>query len=214
MKNVKNKGIYYTSIIVIIIVYLVIIILGNYFGMYKNDVDRHPVNNILATNEEDVLVFDYTYNKSKQNVIRLYNQFPISDEVGKKLSGEYKEHNFEINFNEKAVGVKYYITVEKLVNSDFDKNYIKIYLDNEGKIISDCYRDTGRIKTFNEYAKYENNDKERILYKGTVSQTDAERGIKRFTFKMWVSEDLKLFNENYYNQSFYARINVHATGNL
>ena len=217
MKKNHDKFIYSASMIIIVIVFLVIFLLGDYVKVYSNNIDnigKSPVNNIFATNKDDTVVFDYTIDKSKGNVIKLYNQFPTSDEVGKNLSGEYREHNFELTLNEKAVGVKYYITVEKLVNSDFNQDYVKIYLDNEGRILKNCYRDNGRIKTFNEYAKYKNKNDERILYSGTITEAEAKRGSKRFTFKMWVSEDLELFNENYYSQSFLARINVYATGDL
>ena len=157
------------------------------------------------------IVFEYDYDKS--NYIYLVNQFPIKDEVGKNLQGDKRTQDFKLKFNEKAAGVKYTITLEKLDDSDFDDEWIKLYLVNDGTDVANCYRGTGRIKTFNEYVKYKGNSKEVVLYEGVVSSAEATRGYKDFTFRMWVSEDLKLVNSDYLSETktYKARINVYAS---
>lgn len=227
----KNWFLYTISVIVFIIVFLVITLSGEYLEkqFYSNHFDMVPINNILSLEKipiddnndnndngkkDDPVIFTYTEDKTNGNYIRLVNQFPLRDEIGKSLEGEYKEFNFQLNMNTRAKGVKYYITVEKLINSDFDENYVKIYLDNEGVLLPECIRETGRIKTFNEYEVYNGQNTERIIYKGVVTPAEAARGYKKFTFKMWVSEDLVKHNEDYLSQTFLARINVHATGAL
>ena len=88
-----------------------------------------------------------------------------------------------------------------------------MFLVNDGVDVANCYRSTGRIKTFNEYGKYNNKDNERIIYQGVISNGEAIRGYKDFVFRMWVSEDLQLNNSNYLSESktFKTRINVYAT---
>ncbi len=156
------------------------------------------------------IVFEYNYNDG--NYIYLINQFPIRDEVGKSLQGEKRTNDFTLRFNKKASGVQYTITVEKLDGSTLDDNWVKLYLVEDGHDVINCYRSNNRIKTFNEYNKYNNKNNERILYQNTVTSSEANRGYKDFTFRMWVSEDLELNNSNYLSESktYRARINVYA----
>ncbi len=221
-KKNRSRLVYLLTMIVILIVFLVIYLSGCLLKklIYSNNVVKQPVNNIYSLEKEqgeedsgkkETTQFTFEWDNDKTNVIRLYNQFPIRDEVGMALAGEYKTHDFKLKFNTKAVGVKYYITAERLVNSDFDENYMKLYLENEGKPIDNCFRESGRIKHFVEYETYQNKSDERILYTGTITAAEAKRGYKEFTFRMWVSEDLVKINEDYLSQTFLARINVHAT---
>ncbi len=160
----------------------------------------------------DDIIFTYEYDNG--NYIYLINQFPIKDEVGKNLQGEKHTNDFKLKFNDKAVGVKYTITVEKLDGSDLDDEWAKQFLVNDGTDVANCYRNTNRVKTFNEYAMYNDNPNERILYEGVISSNEAARGYKDFTFRMWVSEDLQLNNSDYLSETrtFKTRINVYAVG--
>ena len=154
--------------------------------------------------------FEYEYDEG--NYIYLIDQFPIKDEIGKELQGEKHTQDFKLRFNESAEGVRYTITAEKLDGSDLKDEWTKLFLVNDGIDVDNCYRTTGRIKTFNEYTKYNGSDKEVVLYEGVVTNSEALRGYKEFTFRMWVSEDLQLNNSDYLSEtkSFKTRINVYA----
>ena len=106
--------------------------------------------------------------------------------------------------------MKYNITLEKLKESDLANDWVKVYLVNEGVDIPNCIRETGRIKTFNEYSLYNGNSDEIILYSGMVTPEDAKRGYKDYTLRMWISEDVKVVNQNYEERSIVARVNVYA----
>lgn len=155
------------------------------------------------------IMFEYSYDDG--NYIYLVNQFPIVDEIGKYLQGDKRTNDFKLRFNEDAVGVRYTITVEKL-DSTLDDEWVKIFLVNDGADVTNCYRSNGRVKTFNEYNKYKNSNKEKIIYEGVINSAEASRGYKDFTFRMWISEDLKLENSNYLSESkeFKTRVNVYA----
>ncbi len=157
------------------------------------------------------IVFEYDYDNG--NYIYLINQFPTIDEIGKSLQGDKRTNDFKLKFNEDAVGVKYTITVEKLDGSTLDDEWVKLFLVNDGADVRNCYRANNRIKTFNEYSKYNNKANERVIYNGVITSAEASRGYKDFTFRMWVSEDLNLQNSDYLSQSrtYKARINVYAT---
>ena len=226
-----NKLFAVLAFITIIAIYLVISLSGNYLKdvLYHDENIEQPVNNIKSIEEEtkddednqnkgtndnksssEYFEYVFTEDKTMGDYIYLTNQFPITDEIGKKLEGKYKTYNFKLKFNEVSVGVKYNITLEKMKESDISDDWVKVYLVNEGKDISNCIRSNGRIKTYNEYKKYNNKSDEIILYSGTVTQEEAKRGYKDYTLRMWISEDVQVVNQDYEKHSIVARVNVYA----
>lgn len=199
----------------IIAIYLVIALSGKYLKerIYRDDNVKQPVNNIKSV-DDDVFSYEFTEDKTMGNYIYMINQFPITDEVGRELEGKLKTFDFKLKFNGQSKGIKYQITLEKMDGSDLQDNWVKVYLENEGREVSDCIRSTGRIKTYNEYSKYNGKNDERILYSGFITDDDIKRGYKNYTFRMWVSEDVKVVNEEYEKNSFIARVNVHANGSF
>ena len=212
--NKQNRLLYSLSMITIIIIFLVIFLSGSFLKkqIFIDVIPRQPMNSIKGI-EEDPTAYVYREDKSYGNYIYLTNQFPISDEIGKSLEGQFKTFDFKIEFHEKSVGVNYEITLEKLPGTDLYEDWVKVYLSSEGKGIN-CYRNSGRIKTYNEYAKYNKKDKEVTLFKGKVTSDDVKKGYRDYRFRMWVSEDVKVVNQNYESRTFIARVNVHATGSL
>ena len=212
--NKQNRLLYSLSMITIIIIFLVIFLSGSFLKkqIFIDVIPRQPMNSIRGIDEEPI-AYIYTEDKTYGNYIYLTNQFPISDEIGKSLEGQFKTFDFKIEFHEKSVGVNYEITLEKLPGTDLYEDWVKVYLSSEGKGIN-CYRNSGRIKTYNEYAKYNKKDKEVTLFKGKVTSDDVKKGYRDYRFRMWVSEDVKVVNQNYESRTFIARVNVHATGSL
>ncbi len=223
-KKRKNKLLYFLTMLTILIVFLVIFLSGCYLKdkIFVDNLPKQPINNIRNVIKEDddnkkndgEIDFSYTYDKTYGNYIHLVNQFPISDEIGKKLEGAYKTFDFKLSFNEKALGVNYEITLNKLPISDLENDWVKVYLENEGKGLNNSYRNNGRVKTFNEYSKYNNRDNEIVLYKGTVTQSEVKRGYVNFTLRMWVSEDVKVVNKDYESKTIAAKVNVYASGKI
>ena len=234
-----NKLFAFIAFLTIVAIYLVISLSGNYLKerIYHDENTRQPVNSIksiiqeikddnnddnkdndkdkdkVKDNDNNNEYFSYEFNENKEmgDYIYLINQFPISDEVGKQLEGKYKTYNFRLKFNEAAAGSKYNITLERLAESDLYNDWVKVYLLNEGNEISNCIRENGRIKTYNEFERYNSKDNEVLLYSGTISPLEAKRGYKDYTLRMWISEDVKVVNEDYEKRSFIARVNVYAT---
>ena len=233
-KKRKNKVQYTIMTILIIIVFLVIHLSFDKTlreKIYVDVVPKQPTNHIRGIDKEEEnpgenddednkdnekpISYVFTEDKSYGNYIYLINQFPIKDEVGKALEGQYKTFDFKVEFGNKAVGFDYVITLEKMQESDLEDNtWIKAYLTRENEDIPNCYRSNGRIKTFNEYELYNGNGEEVILYKGKVTASDLQRGYRNFRFRMWVSEDVKVYNGVYESKSFIARVNVHASGKI
>ena len=239
MKHYKNGLIYFLTMIITVVVYLVIHLYCSGVKSellkeqedYANNNVNQPVNNIISIAKEDNPIDDggkktptptpssqdiyFEYDYDNDNYIYLINQFPIRDEVGKSLQGDKRTHDFKIKVNAKAEGVHYTIVAEKMDGNTLDDKWTKMYLVKDGGDIANCYRASNRIKTFNEYAKYQSNPKEAVIYEGIVSKSEALRGYIDYTFRMWVSEDLELQNSDYLSQSrtYRARINVYASKN-
>lgn len=213
----KSRILHILAIAVILISFSVVYlsITGTFLTgqIYVDVIPKQPTNNIKGI-EGDPIAYVYTTDKTYGNNIYLTNQFPISDEVGKNLEGKYKTFDFELEFNEKSIGINYEITLEKMSGSNLADDWIKVYLEEEGKGLSNCYRSNGRIKTYSDYAKYKGKNNEIVLYKGTVSDKNINGKYRSFRFRMWVSEDVNINDGNYMNKSFIARVNVHATGSL
>lgn len=160
----------------------------------------------------------YVFNEdlTKNNYIYLKNQFPTPDEVGRKLTGEYKVFDFKLEFDKKSLGAVYDITLDKMDGSDIEDSWVKVYLESDGKALNQSIRDNGRIKTFNDYPIYNNKDNEILLYQSKVTSSDISKGYMDFKLRMWISEDVKIENEEYeeYNaKTIIARVNVYAMGN-
>jgi len=178
----------------------------------------NAINHIIAgkhhdDKDEGKLVFSYYDKPGIGNGIWLENQFPTSDEVGKAFKGDKCVFDFKLLLNEKAAGIRYTIVAEKLVNSDLRNDLVKLYLESGGKPVSNVLRDDGSIKNFTEYADYRKKVTQKVLYTGTITRAEASRGYKDFTFKMWLSDELPMLEDDY-GRTFLTRINVYASGDL
>ena len=179
----------------------------------KNNTQKTEEEHIIDPNDDSPLSYVYNEDQTQGNYIYLINQFPIKDEVGRKLAGEYKTFDFKLVFKKEALGAFYDITLEKTLKSDLENNWVKVYLESDSKALNESIRSTGRIKTFNDYSPYNNKNNEIILYQGTVTASDINKGYKDFTLRMWISEDVKVKNAEYTAKTIVAKVNVYAVGN-
>lgn len=217
-------------IIILLTTFGIMFSLGFSFSIF--DINANPekdsfINNILAAIKRDdddddddddkpnnKLIFSYYEKPGVGNGIKLYNQFPIRDEIGREFQGDNYVFDFVLLLGEDSKGITYDIVAERSINSNLRNEAVKIYLESDGEVVGSVIRDTGRIKTFNEFPNYSSrNLNERKIYSGKVSKAEAKRGYKSFTFKMWISEDLKMTQEDL-NKTFISYINVYARGKL
>lgn len=187
------------------------------------------INNIIAIDKGDKpgnedndddkdssskLVFSYYEKPGVGNGIKLYNQFPTKDEIGKAFEGDNYVFEFRLILNENAAGVKYNLVAEKTNTSTLRENLVKTYLESEGKALSSVIRDNGSIKTFNEYSNYtKKNSNQKLIYTGVITKAEALRGYKDFVFKMWISDDAG-FNIDDNAKTFVTKINVYANKDM
>ena len=211
----RNRLIYFVTISIILIAYFVIYIYGvtarkNIYDendSYQHNLPKQPTNNILSIMEDRSIMFDYD---DMGNYIDLRNQFPTKDEVGISFEGNKYTQDFKLRLNRYATNVAYVITLVKIAGSNLEDEWTKVYLESDSVALNSVFRPNGRVKTFNEYLNYYGRSNEKILYSGIISAKEAQRGYKKFTLKMWVSEDLEVYNEDYQNKYFKSNIKVYA----
>lgn len=238
-KGKKEKGSNKKLILVLLI--FVITFLG--FGVsisvmngIKRPAKDNVINNIIAIDREDdpgddddgkddnkddeggetgsKIIFSYYENPGVGNGIDLYNQFPVSDEVGKAFKGDNYVFEFKLILNKRSVGIKYNIVAERLEKSTLRNELVKIYLESDNKPLSSVFRNNGSVKTFNEFSDYEKaNQKEKVIYTGVITKEEARRGYKNFVFKMWISDGVTMTSDDF-QKTFKSRINVYANGDL
>lgn len=179
----------------------------------KDNAINHLIAGKHRDNDEGKLVFSYYDKPGIGNGVWLENQFPTSDAIGKAFKGDKYVFDFKLLLNEKAAGIRYTIVAEKLVNSDLRNDLVKLYLESGGKAVSNVVREDGSIKTFTEYPEYRKKVTQKVLYTGTITRTEAMRGYKDFSFKMWITDELPM-QEDDYGRAFLTRINVYASGDL
>ena len=147
--------------------------------------------------------------------IYLINQFPTRDEVGKLFQGNNYVFNFALILGKKAAGAYYEITAVPNKDNTLDPSYAKVYLEKNNKGVDMSYRPNGRVKVFTEYPNSEYEEAVgKVIYKGTVTEEEVKNGKINFVLRMWVSEDVKINEENmmeYGYKKFGVRINTYAT---
>lgn len=210
----------------ILLVLLIFIITFGVFGVSLSVMNGikipgkdNVINSIIAIDKDnddptDKLVFSYYEKPGVGNGIKLYNQFPINDEIGKAFKGDNYVFEFRLIFNENAAGVKYDLVVEKTSDSTLRDDLAKIYLECDDKALSSVIRSDGSVKTFNEFSNYiKKNSNKKLVYSGVITSAEARRGYKDFVFKMWISDEIG-FNQDDNAKTFVTKINVYANKGL
>ena len=145
--------------------------------------------------------------------IYLTDQFPVSDEIGKKFDGNNYVYTFSLIVGRKTVGAYYEITAVPDAGNTLSQNYVKLYLEKNNQGVDLSYRTNGRVKVFSEYLNSENGAEGKVIYKGKITEEDANNGKIDFVMRMWVTEDLHLTEDklnDYVNRKFSAKVNTYA----
>lgn len=175
----------------------------SYFG-------KGMTNNVIYTGK---IIFSYSDANGGDNGIHIEDALPISDEVGKVLSGNGEYFDFTVTASTIKTNLAYEIAVKKNKNSTLDENWMKIYLTtlegNQELPTEITYRDN-QVVTFNELVDTTNNLLEgKTIYYGTVQAGEVFYG-KKFRLRMWVKDpQMTNFDYSILNQkSFSVKVNV------
>ena len=133
---------------------------------------------------------------NQSSSVSMTNVMPMSDEDGKKLTGNGNVYDFVVRTNLSAnTTINYEISAKKISSDQMlDDNNIRFYLQAFG---TDGYEDTAITKTpqsfipLNENSFLGSEKGSMILYSGTFTNTSSENQEmkKSFRLRMWVSQD-------------------------
>lgn len=158
----------------------------------------------LGTKENSISTgyVSFSYTESNTNVISIQNATPISDDAGKKLTGN--KNSFEFSVSAKYAGlpsIQYEVYTEPLA-STLDGRFLKVYLTNQNDVPVSGYDVT--IPTYDslEASSIGNGKK---LYEGTLTESGK---TERFRLRIWVSSDFDMPSNESYKFSF----KVHVKG--
>ena len=148
------------------------------------------------------------------NGINLVNQFPTPDEKGKLFEGPFYVYNFSMLVGKKTVGAYYEITAVPGDDNTLNPEWVKVYLEKSNKGVDSAFRDNGKVKVFTDYENSLHEEaKGKVLYSGTITNEDINKGKIEFKLRMWVSEDIKVDENNiesFNNKKFGVRVNIYA----
>ncbi len=164
------------------------------FSIFK--INRGTDNNII--NAGSIL---FSYNESS-NYINMINTFPMSDDLGKNLSGEgeYFEFNISSRLNSKKINeLTYEISLTPSVSS-LDTKYVKVYLEENGKGVS---LTSNIVNYYNDLPESTIRKGSKLLYKKTINS----KSDNRYVFRMWVSPE---YNVDSISRTFSCYVNVNA----
>ena len=187
--------------IILIIIFMFLLFLSSFgitYSVYKGDSGG---NNEIIT---DKIIFSYSDVDRAGSGIYIENAVPISDEVGKKLTGTKEYFDFNINATSKRTDIKYQLLVRKNDTSTLNNKDVRVYLTS----LNGTYEQELVLKTFSDlpivtvdnteyYVLYE-----KVLNKGIDNYSDY------FRLRMWVKEDAV----DYDYKMFSINVDVSAIG--
>ncbi|MBR3660986.1 MAG: hypothetical protein IKN63_03675 [Bacilli bacterium] len=181
----------------------------------SNETINTLISSLKGDDNEDRYIITYIENTGNSETgIYLINQFPTPDEVGKKFEGKNYVFNFSLIIGRKTAGAYYELTAIENSDNTLNKEYVKVYLEKNGKGVDMSYKPNGKVKVYSEYENSKYNEAEgKVIYKDYINDEDALKGKIDFVMRMWVSEDVNVDSdklEDYVNKKFSIKVNTYA----
>ncbi len=179
----------------------------NYFG-------HGMTNNVIQTGK---IVFSYSDANGGSNGINIENAMPISDAVGKNLSGASEYFDFSVSATTTTTDLTYEVAINKGDDCTLDEKYVKVYLTTIDGTIENpttLTNTTSGVVTYDALADTTNSLLTgKTIYYGTVNNGEVSYGQK-FRFRMWVADQNDVnFDYNEVNDKYFSvKVNVSANG--
>lgn len=179
------------------ILILIVTVIGISYAVWSQTF-KGQTENTITTGK-----ISFSYVENKTNNIKIEDALPISDEKGKKLSGDTETFDFTVS-NDSAVNVKYDVFLTPYKN-EIDNKYIKVYLTNQND--EDVSPTTGEVPTYDMLKKYSDEDNSKILYSSELTNSNKSEKLR---LRVWISD--KYDNKDNPTQSniFAFKVNVRA----
>lgn len=179
------------------ILILIVTVIGISYAVWSQTF-KGQTENTITTGK-----ISFSYVENKTNNIKIEDALPISDEKGKKLSGDTETFDFTVS-NDSTVNVKYDVFLTPYKN-EIDSKYIKVYLTNQND--EDVSPTTGEVPTYDMLKKYSDEDNSKILYSSELTNSNKSEKLR---LRVWISD--KYDNKDNPTQSniFAFKVNVRA----
>ena len=171
-------------------------------------------NNVIETGR---IIFSYSDADGGGNGISIEDAVPISDEVGKVLSGSGEYFDFTITASTTATDLVYEIAALKGELSTLADKYVKVYLteiQGTEELGVPLTVVDNVVTTYDELAETTNSLLDgKTLYYGTVKAGEVAYG-KKFRLRMWVTApNTSNFDYNEINDKMFSiKVNVASSG--
>ena len=183
-------------LILICIFLLFVASFGITYSIYKGDSGG---NTEIIT---DKIIFSYSDVNRSGSGINIENAYPMSDTIGKKLTGTNEYFDFNINATSKNTNIKYQLLVRKNSNSTLNNNSVRIYLTG----ITGSYEQELVLKTFSDLETVNVNGTDYYLLYEKVLNKGIDNYSDYFRLRMWIKDNA----EDYQNKAFSINVDVNA----
>lgn len=175
-------------LLIFVFIFVLLTLFVSFAGFSLFKIKQGTNNNII--NAGAVL---FSFNE-KSNVINMQNTYPMTDEIGKKLSGDGEYFEFTISTKIESNEIKrltYEITLTPIETSNtLDEKYVRVYLEEDGKAVSINKNEVNSFKSLPDSTLDLRKNDSKQLYKKTVSSG----ALHTYKFRMWVDEDYNVDN--------------------
>jgi len=175
-------------LLIFVLIFVLLTLFVSFAGFSLFKIKQGSNNNIINAG---AVAFSYS---ERTNAISMINTYPMTDEVGKKLSGigEYFEFTISTRIESaKISNITYEITLTPIENENtLDEKYVRVYLEEDGKAV---LVNKNEVNSFNKLPNSNlttRNKNSKQLYKKTVSG----KTLSTYKFRMWVDEDYNVDN--------------------
>ena len=118
-------------LLIFVLIFVLLTLFVSFAGFSLFKIKQGSNNNIINAG---AVAFSYS---ERTNAISMINTYPMTDEVGKKLSGigEYFEFTISTRIESaKISNITYEITLTPIENENtLDEKYVRVYLEEDGK---------------------------------------------------------------------------------
>ena len=175
-------------LLIFVFIFVLLTLFVSFAGFSLFKIKQGTNNNII--NAGAVL---FSFNE-KSNVINMQNTYPMTDEIGKKLSGDGEYFEFTISTkieSNKIKSLTYEITLTSIITANtLDEKYVRVYLEEDGKAVSINKNEVNSFKSLPDSTLDLRKNDSKQLYKKTVSSG----ALHTYKFRMWGDEDYNIDN--------------------
>lgn len=175
-------------LLIFVLIFVLLTLFVSFAGFSLFKIKQGSNNNIINAG---AVAFSYS---ERTNAISMINTYPMTDEVGKKLSGigEYFEFTISTRIESaKISNITYEITLTPIENENtLDEKYVRVYLEEDGNAV---LVNKNEVNSFNKLPNSNlttRGKNSKMLYKKTV----RGKTLTTYKFRMWVDEDYNVDN--------------------